>query len=231
MVAGLQIKNDAYILQIDQDYKNLGLVAKATVATDTLLYAISPYSSYKTVALPGGLVNPVVAFSSTSPCIVMDQDDTAISLLCQGPIGTSVTYYVFAEVPTTAPAHGAGLVVFLGSGEVAYSSEFPYLRVLTTITTSAGSLNGGTGNIAASGSFTGKTVAVVQNSGSFAQHTNGGSGGAGTVPATAYGAGAYVPTGPYVQVDCIKVFGFGSVTGWHQDGPDGAWLVIDVTGY
>lgn len=51
------------------------------------------------------------------------------------------------------------------------------------------------------------------------------------MPATAYGAGAYVPTGPYALVDCIRIFGFNAAVGWHQDGPNGEWLVIDVTNY
>lgn len=228
--AGLQVKNDILSIQIDQDYKNLALVYKATITTDTLLYAVSPYSSYKTITLPVGVVNPVIAFSCGEPCLIMDQTDTVASLLCRGAVGTSITYFVFGEPPTTAPAHGEGLLVFTASGQVGYDTNFPYLRRLQSLTTASSSLNGGAGTIGTSSTFSGKTLAVVQNAGSFAQHTDGGSGGAGAVPATAYGAGV-ATFGTFAVITCFKVFGFNASAGWHQDGPNGAWLMIDVTGY
>jgi len=229
--AGLQIKNDALTIQIDQDYKNLGLVAKGTVTTDTLLYALSPYSSYKTITLPAGVASPVIAFSCGQPCLLMNQNDTTAALLCRGAVGTSITYYIFGEMPASAPAHGAGLLVFASAGVVGYNSEYPCLRRLQSITSNASSLTGES-CITASSSFTGKTVAVVQNSASFAQHTNGGSGGEGAVPATAFGAGASVQSGgTSIFINSFKVYGFNASVGWHQNGPNGAWLVIDVTGY
>lgn len=230
MPAGLQILNDALIIQIDQDYKNLALVAKATVTTDTLLWSTSPFSSYVTVALPAGVVSPIIATSGSAPALIMNQSDTSVSILCKGAVGTSVTYYVFGEPSLTPAPNGTGLEVLTAAGEVAYSSEGLYLSVLDEITTSASSLNGGAGTIGGSGTFTGRTVAVVQNSGSFAQHTNGGQGNQGAVPATGYGAAAYTTPG-HMTIECIRVFGFMAGEGYHQDGPNGAWLLIDVTNY
>lgn len=235
MAYGLRIKNSVTGgLQIDDRYSNLALSTKGAVATDAnQSVASGKQSSYKTIALPASASKPVIAlYSTAAPVVVIDQTPTAFTVFAQGNFPQAFEYFVFdeAEVCPT-PAAGYGLLVRdKTTGDVRFDSRMRYMNVKGQGDFPATLLGPTPTALTILAAVSGRKFAGLQCSGAVRQITDGGSGGAGAVPATQYAAGVKVTSGT-LQAVSFAVFGFGSSTGFDSGGTDGRWLAIDVTGF
>ncbi len=131
MPAGLRILNDSGTVQIDENYKNLVLIAKNTQNT----YPVPPFGPvYSILAvvvdLPQSVV-PVIAVQSQYPTICQWLEwNSAIApnkwyatIVVGATFSSTCSYYVFAAMPVVSPT-GPGLAVWNASGEPTFSNNY-----------------------------------------------------------------------------------------------------------
>ena len=127
--AGLEIYNNANVLQIDANYSNLEFKGK---------YAVVLTSSGKnpvgTLTTPGYAGEVLAIGAAPSPVALTGRSNNVWSLEALPVNGAAapnqtITVYLFAKATAAVPAHAAGLVVLEASGAVTYSSATPYMKV------------------------------------------------------------------------------------------------------
>ncbi|MDR3427907.1 hypothetical protein [Silvimonas sp.] len=132
MNAGLQVFNNANVLQIDAAYSNFEYKGKYTVALTSPGASQNPAGSLTTP----GYANEVLAIGgSASPVALTGRSGNTWTFEAP-PVGAtvasnqSVTVYLYAKADTALPAHGTGLVVLDASGAVTYNSALQYMKVV-----------------------------------------------------------------------------------------------------
>lgn len=142
MTAGLQVYNDSGIIQIDQDYKNFGLISSGTITLSTTLGSTWNNAYYATVVATGR-TNPVLAFRANSDekvCIAKtDISGSTWTFYIVGTGGEDVDWYLFDILPSSG-LDTYGLQVNNSSGQPVFHSSVPCIRVVGQITYPAASL-------------------------------------------------------------------------------------------
>jgi hypothetical protein len=137
MALGLFAKGDSGAVQIDENYHNLSLIQKSTVATTANLPGSSTGISYYDLIVPN-CVAPVLALTCALAATYLISDISGSTytfrILVGNPdraantAGTAVTYYLF-DAPL-AGGSGFGLKVFKADGSIAFNSNYPPMRVV-----------------------------------------------------------------------------------------------------
>lgn len=134
MAFGAKIINTASSVQIDQDFKNLALVAKSTIVT-----TVSSPSGYSYVDLTISGVNPVLALRCTTrACYYFYVTNSGSNWTYRIYVNNAtagadtITYYVFDEPPAPVMS-GFGMVIFNASAQPCFDSRHKYLRVETFV--------------------------------------------------------------------------------------------------
>ncbi|MBQ4853228.1 hypothetical protein IMW82_00845 [Rhodanobacter sp. B2A1Ga4] len=158
MQAGFEVYNDGNALVIDGTYRNMSFRLKGTAVTTTVVDQFSTV----TVSLSGLSGYPCVAVKSSSGAWAAVRSYASgaclVDIVALGGVGTSVDYYIF-DLPQPIAGDNAGLQVFNAAGDMVFSSSHRYVRIVGSITASAGpSLPSNSITLAA-----GKTYAVMQN--------------------------------------------------------------------
>lgn len=129
MAFGIQIRNTAGSIQIDENYKNLALVAKSTIVTTV------SGGGWSHVDLTISGVHPVLALRcTTAACYYYYVTNSGSSWTYRLFVNNAtagadtITYYVFDEPPAPVMS-GFGMLVFNAAGEVTFDSRHKYLRV------------------------------------------------------------------------------------------------------
>lgn len=231
MAYGFRARSSAGLIQIDQSYDNFALLASGSTTTDTNLGVVSPkISSYKTIAMPAGVISPVIALYSTMPTLIIQATLTSFSVVAYGLMGQAFEWFIFDEI-ITPPGAGYGIRVRdPASGKVRFDSRLKYMRVVGEGTLDAVNISSTT-NWGAIASVPGRKLAAVQSKTGVHQITDGGSGGAGTVAATTWAAGAASPSLGLLDKYSFSAYGFNSSTGFDSIGTSARWLALDVTGF
>jgi hypothetical protein len=118
------------VLQIDETYANLALIATGQVAASTQVPGYFVFIYYATVTVSA--LNPLVAVRANYPVALRavrqsgSQWTFELSVDSKTLDGTPITYYVF-DTPPAPPAHGVGLQVFNAAGRCTFDSSFKYM--------------------------------------------------------------------------------------------------------
>lgn len=142
MTAGFQAFNSGGVLQIDENYVNLGLIATGQVTPSTA----TPdgfISAFKMAELTVTGVAPIIAVRANYAVALGDVRQSGSSWtfrLCVNTTtdwdGTPLTYYIFDQVP--AVAHGIGLQVFRADGVCTFDSNYKYFNPVGIFTLAGG---------------------------------------------------------------------------------------------
>lgn len=143
MGTGLEILNDAGIIQVDSTFQNLSFVYTSSVLCN--IGHLNCKTGYVNVTGK----NPILGFQSGIGVtyIVTGKSGNVYTfrIYLDVDVDTTVTYWVF-DSQDSSPAESFGLQVYNSSGLLCFDSSRKYLRVLQYF-------NGGTGN-----TFPGKSV-------------------------------------------------------------------------
>ncbi|NIF28322.1 hypothetical protein F3J44_18295 [Pantoea sp. Tr-811] len=130
MPAGLQVFNDAGVLQIDGTFKNMVLTAVGTATLGKVGGAgIQPYPSagYYRISYPVSSRQPILALrSSANVCFLTDDNGFTVF----GAEGTSIGFYVYDRVDFGNGAGNSGFQVFNEQGVEVFNANNRYMRVL-----------------------------------------------------------------------------------------------------
>lgn len=228
MPAGLQVIGDHSIIQLDETYQNLFLVASGTATTPS-----SPNQGL-------GYLNNITGMPTrTSTSItVLSSTATACVIVAAPPGGTSMDVYsikpdsafkwwVF-DVLTGDSANSNYLQTYTWDSQLIFDAGRKPMKVLGNITYICGTAHD-TGYTASS-SFTGYDIGLAFMDVATA-HFSGPSGGPGATPNYSYVAGMYQPL---PSKDIVSVTGRFTTFGGAPDqsfSHNGQALVIDLTGY
>jgi hypothetical protein len=131
---GVKFVNDAGTVQVDENYANLALRAKATVTTTTLAPVVGGGTSYVDVVYTGGST-PMLALScaalAAAPQLTVSGTTFTWRVYVLGAVGTAVTYYVFDRPAASTETHGVR--VRDAAGSLTFDSGQKYLRVIDTV--------------------------------------------------------------------------------------------------
>jgi len=166
MAAGLTVLNDAYTVQIDENYKNLSLATKGLVATGTksdgsfsyneqhadIVYTANS-SSPPMLAVLGDYMGYVVLLSRSGNTFTW----RAVFPSASGSI--SVNYWIF-DKPPNAAVGTFGLKVWDSAGNLSFDSNMLYAKVVGTLTTP---VTGSSPPVASFPIPAGRTYIAVQN--------------------------------------------------------------------
>lgn len=134
MPVGIEIRNNSGFIQIDGAYRNLAFDRKGTMTTDN----VAVDTSYGTIALTGLSGFPAVMVQSTAGAYAIvtgfSGSSCNVTIVAKGPVGTSVTYYVFTP-PTVTPSYG--FEIRNAAGEVVFTAAHKYMKVVGEISGSA----------------------------------------------------------------------------------------------
>ena len=132
MTAGFQIINDSGIVQVDQDYKNVGLSAKGTLSG---VYDHTPSGTTRpvyTYTLDVSAYSfPIVAIDATFPVAGYPRtQSTGIYKFISNQAG-SFNYYIFSLTsPQYYSTENVGVQVFNGDGTLAFDSRIRYPKLV-----------------------------------------------------------------------------------------------------
>ncbi|WP_296228599.1 hypothetical protein [Ralstonia sp. UBA689] len=138
MPAGFQAFNTGGVLQIDENYVNLGLVATGQVMPS----APTPdgyLGAFRMAEVSANGVAPIIAVRANYAVALGDVRQNGATWtfrLCVNTTtdwdGTALTYYIFDQVP--AVPHGIGLQVFRGDGVCTFDSNYKYFNPVGAFT-------------------------------------------------------------------------------------------------
>lgn len=134
MAFGAKIINDTGSIQIDQDYKNLAMVAKGNIVTTNTIGG-----GYSWVDLTITGINPILALRCTTrSCHYYYITNSGSNWTYRIFINNStagvdtITYYVFDEPPTPVMS-GFGMIIFNSASQPCFDNRHKYLRVTAMI--------------------------------------------------------------------------------------------------
>lgn len=126
MAAGFQVFGDHGGVQIDQNFMNYSLLQKGDLYVNTY-----PGNINYTV-LSVNAVAPILCVRNTSGAYVavayFTRSGSTFTWRLVASAATTITYYVFDQIPNTQAA--VGLTVFDGSGRVTFSSDYDPMRIV-----------------------------------------------------------------------------------------------------
>ena len=138
MPAGFQAFNNGGVLQIDENYANLGLIATGKVTPS----AVTPdgyIGAFKMAEVTVAGTAPIIAVRANYAVALGDVRQGGGSWtfrLCVNTVldwdGSPLTYYVFDRVSPVA--HGIGLQVFRGDGVCTFDANYKYFLPVGAIT-------------------------------------------------------------------------------------------------
>jgi hypothetical protein len=127
MPVGLQVYGSHGVLQIDENYKNLVVVASGSKVTGDWTFAGGSYYVQITVT---NFVTPLIAFKSDEDVGLgyssISGSNWTFTFLTNNP--AAMSYWVFDQSPSASPGN-VGLEVYNNSGERVYHSEQKPMRV------------------------------------------------------------------------------------------------------
>lgn len=142
MTAGFQVFNNGGVLQIDENYVNLGLIATGQV-TPSAPTPDGHIAAFRMVEVGATGVAPIIAVRANYAVALGDvrqSGSTWTFRLCVNTTtdwdGTPLTYYIFDQVP--AVAHGVGLQVFRADGVCTFDSSYKYFNPVGAFTLAGG---------------------------------------------------------------------------------------------
>lgn len=135
MPAGIQIINDAYTVQIDENWKNYGFRQKIAVFQSITTPATTPFLTY-TLVVPGRECQVAVkssVFKVMAANSYFDGSNYYFHYLLIPPEATgthseTIEFYVF-DVPYTGAFSNVGLEVFNAAGERVFHSDMRPMKV------------------------------------------------------------------------------------------------------
>lgn len=142
MPAGFQAFNNGGVLQIDENYVNLGLIATGQV-TPSAPTPDGHLAAFKMAEVTVTGVAPIIAVRANYVVALGDvrqSGSTWTFRLCVNTSldwdGTALTYYIFDQVPPVA--HGVGLQVFRADGACTFDSNYKYFNPVAAFTLAGG---------------------------------------------------------------------------------------------
>lgn len=135
MPAGLQILNEAYTVQIDENWKNFCFRQTIDVGISITLPTLNPFVIYDLV-VPGQMAM-VAARCSTFYATILNSRFDGTSYVFKflfvpppttGLVAETVRFYVF-DVPPSGGFSNIGLEVFNASGERVYHSDVDVMKI------------------------------------------------------------------------------------------------------
>ncbi len=142
MPAGFQAFNNGGVLQIDENYVNLGLIATGQV-TPAAATPDGYVPAFKMAEVSVTGVAPIIAVRANYAVALGDvrrNGATWTFRLCVNTTtdwdGSALTYYIFDQVP--AVPHGVGLQVFRADGACTFDSNYKYFNPVAAITLAGG---------------------------------------------------------------------------------------------
>lgn len=128
MPFGARIRNDANTLQIDETFRSMAYRFKATITTPSQNPSTDSGSD---VTYDFSAVSPIVAVSCAYPVVsrltYVSGSTWRMTMHTNGPIGTSITLFVF-DTPS-APSHQWGMKVMDAAGNVTFHDNHRYIRI------------------------------------------------------------------------------------------------------
>lgn len=126
MPAGFQVFGDHGSVQIDQNFINYSLLQKGDVWVDTYVANIN----YTQISV--NAIAPILCIRNTTGNYVavayMTRSGSTFTWRLAATAGTTITYYVFDQIPNNQAA--TGLTVFDASGRVTFSSDYDPMRIV-----------------------------------------------------------------------------------------------------
>jgi len=120
------LNDDNTTVQIDTNYRNLFLRQSGNAVT--VSGGAFSYSAFNIA----NMVAPVIAVGGSTPavayCSKLDSTTGQFLIMCSGPAGTSVPYYIFDTAPS--PTGTVGLKLFDASGRCIFDSNQKAMRVV-----------------------------------------------------------------------------------------------------
>lgn len=232
MPAGLRIRNNGNILQIDGTYRNSELIQKGTLALNQS--DVNGRGWFGSISLPASKSMTFIAFRAASPGIYWQLQNATTMQVFSGskaptPQPPDITYYIFGE-PDIPISGGVGLIVRnAATGQVAYNSRKKYLRILQPINQQIPVDSGLTLT------YPGKTVAICQCMRPTRWKVD--TGGTPQQPIFVLSLASGTMATPDAQTAVIlnrtteTYTGFGGNTTQIVNMLDAAYLIVDVTGY
>jgi hypothetical protein len=136
MATGFQVINDNGILQIDEYFRNMVLVARGTVNTARPNYAGSvPYerAAYAKISYPVSGRQPVLALRCSVNTCFTTQTNGFTVFTPQGAnelTGYPVEYFIYDRIDFGNAAGNTGMQVFNAQGVEVFNSNNNYMKVL-----------------------------------------------------------------------------------------------------
>ena len=225
MAAGIQVKGDHGVIQIDADYRNLVFISKHTFTTTT--GGLIADSSYGSISFTGR-TTPVIAIRSTMATTVMAATIGSTStfyIIAKGPVGQTFTVYLY-DVPPPPSAHGVGLQVFDASGNIAFDSNWKPMVVSDAFSVPSSFLT-------ANGSSSWRTIPTgrqwaIVHSANTIRGRAAAPGGMGSVTVIVRGVG-FTYSGQTLSMEIYSLFQYSGAPDTDTLGIPGQYLAIDVT--
>jgi len=126
MPAGLEILNGQGSYQIDGNYANLMFVRKGVASTVQAPAGDAMSNNPTRVAITVN-AGEFVAYSCPLPAAVAGKSGATVYINVAGPVGTQVSYWIFAAGSGTSPS---GLQVFNEQGALVFDASWKLLNVV-----------------------------------------------------------------------------------------------------
>lgn len=137
MPTGFQVWGDGGFVQVDGDYMNLGLLISRGATSNTAAALGIPYAEYACtwVVHTTQNKNNLVALRCAYPAAAVRTIDNGTTytywIAIQGsPVGASINIYEFGQMSLMPSGSATGVEVYTPNGQVAFSSNYKYMRVV-----------------------------------------------------------------------------------------------------
>ena len=142
MTVGFEVYDQNGYLQINSDTLTHYLHSKGTVNTASRAFGNTNPSSF-VISVPSTISKPIVAISSGYGFAQYGRVFNAVNweyrFISSAPIGTSLSYWIFASMEDTSAA-GPGIVVYDSVGRITFNSAGKPLRILGVLTSAGASV-------------------------------------------------------------------------------------------
>lgn len=163
MAVGLRVRNNANIIQIDNQYKNLAMKQKGTVSTVAgVIPQFNSNIAYATITVSG--VNPQLALIPSEAAVAalwyISRSGSDFTFHIVSRAAATIPYYIFDN--TTTGTAGAKLKMRDAAGNLFFDSSNKYLKVLGMLNTT------GDETIVQLSTPSGRQCAVMVSAGGYA---------------------------------------------------------------
>lgn len=158
MATGLEVRNDANILQVDGAFRNLGLVRSIDVICNSSEFA----GAWRSGSFVTNELYPLIASAPLQDTFFALAGSSGNSktwrIYTKSSQDVAVRVYIFADVVSDAGNYG--LQVFGGAGEKIFDSNYNYMRVVDYFAGVASASGGDP--VSGTRSYSGRTLLGVQ---------------------------------------------------------------------